>query len=97
MGVILAAEADPSGPEVTEVIHTDTGDNILVDLIFNSKEGRTYSVFATSDMSLPLTSWLELEDSFVGQAGGSSTYSANFNLQGLPLAVRQFFVIVENP
>ena len=97
MGVILAAEADPSGPEVTEVIYTDTGDNILVDLIFNSKEGRTYSVFATSDMSLPLTSWLELEDSFVGQAGGSSTYRANFNLQGLPLAVRQFFVIVENP
>ena len=97
MGVILAAEADPSGPKVTEVIHTDTGDNILVDLIFNSKEGRTYSVFATSDMSLPLTSWLELEDSFVGQAGGSSTYRANFNLQGLPLALRQFFVIVENP
>ena len=97
MGVILAAEADPRGPEVTQVIHTDTGDNILVDLVFNSKEGRSYSVFATSDLSLPLSSWLELEDSFTGEAGGSSTYSANFNLQGIPLGVRQFFVIVENP
>ncbi|MDA7888553.1 hypothetical protein N9A86_04170, partial [Akkermansiaceae bacterium] len=97
MGVILESEGDTRGLQITDVIHTNTGGNILVDLVFNAKEGRTYSVFASSDLSLPLSSWTELEDSFVGGAGGSSTYSANFNLQGLPLLNRYFFVITENP
>ena len=97
MGVILEAPGTGQQPlQINEVVYTDSGGNVLVDLVFNGREGRTYSVFATTDLSLPLGSWIELEDSFTGEAGGSSTYTVNFNLQGLA-GPKYFFVVSENP
>lgn len=98
MGVILVSELNPVPLQIVDLDHTDTGDNIIVDLTFNSKEGRSYSIFATNDLSLPFESWSEINDSVAGAAGVDQTiYSVNFNNTGLPLADKQFFVVVENP
>ena len=84
--------------QIVDVVHTDTGNNILVDLTFTSKEGRSYSVFSTSDLSLPLTSWTELNDDVSAAEGESTTvFTVNFNTELLPLDEHQFFVVVENP
>ncbi|MGC6466690.1 MAG: hypothetical protein ACON5N_13985 [Akkermansiaceae bacterium] len=96
MGVILAADADSTPLVITDVIHNDTGDNILVDLVFRSSEGRLYTILASNDLSLPVESWTQLEDEFEGEAGESSTYTANFNLQGLPLDDKFYFIILKN-
>jgi len=84
--------------QIVDVAHTSTVDNILVDLTFTSKEGGVYSVFATTDLSLPLTSWFELSDGFPAAVGESSTvFPVDFNAQSLPLGDYQFFVVVKNP
>ena len=89
----------PATPlQIVDVAHTDTGNNILVDLAFTSREGRSYSVFSTNDLSLPLTSWTELNDDVPAAVGESTTvFTVNFNTQGLPLDEHQFFVVAENP
>jgi len=83
--------------QIVEVAHTRTVDNILVDLTFTSKEGSSYSVFATNDLSLPLASWTELNDGFPAAEEASFTlFPVNFNDLGLALDDHQFFVVVEN-
>jgi hypothetical protein len=84
--------------QIVDVVYTDTGNNILVDLAITSREGRSYSVFSTNDLSLPLTSWTELNDDVPAAAGESTTvFTVNFNTLGLPLDEHQFFVVAENP
>jgi hypothetical protein len=97
MGVILAAESNPVPLEITDIAFSrETGpDNIIVDLTFNSKEGRTYSIFTSADLSLPLESWLELDDGYEG-SDGSSIFTVNYNGSGLSLTDKQFFVVREN-
>ncbi len=97
MGVILVAESNPVPLEITDLAFSrETGpDNIIVDLTFNSKEGRTYSIFTSADLSLPLESWLELDDGYEG-SDGSSIFTVNYNGSGLPLTDKQFFVVREN-
>ncbi|MDA8976638.1 hypothetical protein N9F70_00130 [bacterium] len=99
MGVILAADAGPAGIVITDITYTSGSNpnNIIVDLTFSSKAGRTYSIFTSNDLSLPLEDWLELDDGFEAAEGGtSSTFSVNFNGNDLPLASKQFFVVREN-
>jgi hypothetical protein len=89
----------PTTPlQIVDVVHTNAGNNILVDLAFTSKEGRSYSVFSTNDLSLSLTSWTELNDDVPAAVGESTTvFTVNFNTLGLPLDEHQFFVVAENP
>ncbi|MFT6177992.1 MAG: hypothetical protein ACJAQT_000619 [Akkermansiaceae bacterium] len=83
--------------QIVDVAHTRTADNILVDLTFTSKEGSSYSVFATNDLSLPFASWGELNDGFPAAVGATTTnFPVNFNDLGLPLDDLQFFVVVKN-
>jgi|GEM_PF-2617807 len=95
----IEAQVAPTTPlQIVNVVHTDTGNNILVDLAFTSREGRSYSVFSTNDLALPLTSWIELNDDVPAAAGESTTvFTVNFNTLGLPLDDYQFFVVAENP
>ena len=84
--------------QIVGVTHTRTENNILVDLTFTSKEGRVYSVFATSNLSLPLESWTELSNAIPAAAEAPSTvFSVDFNARALSLDDHQFFVVVENP
>ena len=83
--------------QIVDIAQTRTDDNILVDLTFTSKEGSSYSVFATKDLSLPLASWNELSDSFPAAVEATTTiFPLNFNDLGLPLDDQQFFVVVKN-
>ncbi|MFT6861944.1 MAG: hypothetical protein ACJAVK_000497 [Akkermansiaceae bacterium] len=83
--------------QIVDIAQTRTEDNILVDLTFTSKEGSSYSVFATNDLSLALTSWNELSDSFPAAVEATTTlFPVNFNDLGLPLDDQQFFVVVKN-
>ncbi len=83
--------------QIVDVAHTRTADNILVDLTFTSKEGSSYSVFSTNDLSLPLASWSELNDEVPAAAEASTTvFPVDFNDQGLALDDYQFFVVVKN-
>ena len=97
MGVILAAESNPAPPVITDITFTreSAPDNILVALTFNSKEDSSYSVFTTTDLSLPIESWTEITDSFNG-AAGSSLFTVNYNASALSLTDKQFFVVREN-
>ena len=97
MGVILVSDLNPTPLQIVDVAHTHTGDNILVDLTFNSKESSTYSVYSTDDLSLPLGSWIELNDNVPGDPGDTTIFNVNFNVQGLPLDDKHFFVVVQNP
>ncbi len=84
--------------QIVDIVHTRTVDNILVDLTFTSKEGSLYSIFATNDLSLPLTSWNELNDGFPAAVEAATTiFPVNFNDYGLTLDDSQFFVVVKNP
>tara|TARA_B110000914_G_scaffold74883_1_gene65835 strand:- start:7510 stop:8529 length:1020 start_codon:yes stop_codon:yes gene_type:complete len=84
--------------QVVDVKYSRTEDNILVDLTFTSKEGALYSIFATNDLSLPFSSWFELDDGAPAAVGESTTvYPVDFNNEGLPLDDRQFFVVVKTP
>ena len=89
----------PTTPlQIVDVVHTNAGNNILVDLAFTSKEGRSYSVYSTNDLSLSLTNWTELNDDVPAAVGESTTvFTVNFNTLGLPLDEHQFFVVAENP
>lgn len=84
--------------QVVDVKYTRAADNILVDLTFTSKEGGLYSIFATTDLSLPLANWFELNDGVPAAVGETTTvYPVDFNDAGLPLEARQFFVVVKIP
>ncbi|MFT7302982.1 MAG: hypothetical protein ACI8UZ_001820 [Akkermansiaceae bacterium] len=88
----------PTPLRIVDVAHTRTVDNILVDLTFTSKEGSSYSIYSTNDLSLPLTSWNELNDGFPAAVEALSTiFPADFNDLGLALDDHQFFVVVKNP
>lgn len=69
-----------------------------VELTWNSnpQEGTTYSIFYTSDLSAPLSSWFESTDSVVTQ-GEETTYAlSGIELPPLPLPGTLFFVVIEN-
>jgi hypothetical protein len=99
MGVILVADGGSKGLEITDITHTreSNPDNIIVDLTFNSREGRQYSIFNSSDLALPIEQWNELDDSFDAAVGtDSTTFTVNYLASGLSLTDKQFFVIIEN-
>jgi hypothetical protein len=88
----------PTPLQIVDVAHTRTVDNIFVDLTFTSKEGSSYSIYSTNDLSLPLTSWNELNDGFPAAVEAPSTiFPVDFNDLGLALDDHQFFVVVKNP
>ncbi len=99
MGVILVAEQSPELMQITDISYQRTAapDNIIVDLTFTSKEGRTYTLFTSTDFDDPVTSRSDIDDSIPGAAGSSTTtVTIDFNGRGLPLTSQQFFVILEN-
>jgi hypothetical protein len=99
MGMILVGALDVSAPRITKIVYSRGGDpeNILVDLTFTSKEGKQYSVFASGDFTLPVTSRTEVDDSLDAAVGETSTTTTvNFNAVNIPLFGRQFFVVKEN-
>ena len=100
MGVILEAAEDTTPMQIVDITYARTSnpDNILVDLTFTSKEGREYSIYASGDFSDPIQNRTEVDDSVIGEAGGLTTFTVDFNSAGIPLDVgRQFFVVRENP
>lgn len=99
MGVILESAGGTKGLEITKITHTRLSgpDNVNVNLTFNSREGRTYTILTSSDLSLPIENWLELDDGFAAAVGAdSSTFLVDYNASILPLTDKQFFVVKEN-
>ncbi|MDA7518228.1 hypothetical protein N8529_00500, partial [bacterium] len=97
MGVILVADgAGSQGLQVTDVNYIG-GDDVDIELTFNSREGRTYSIFTSDDLSLPLESWDELDDSFPAEPDSdSSVFSVSLAPFGILPGGKQFFVVREN-
>jgi len=94
----LIETGPPTLFQIVDVAHTRTEDNILVDLTFTSKEGNSYSIYSTNDLSQPLDNWTELNDNFAAAAGEVTTvFPVDFKVQGLALDDHQFFVVMENP
>ncbi|MFT6177988.1 MAG: hypothetical protein ACJAQT_000624 [Akkermansiaceae bacterium] len=99
MGVILESAGGTKGLEITKITYTRLSgpDNVNVNLTFNSREGRTYTILTSEDLSLPIEEWLELDDGFAAAVGAdASTFLVDYNASILPLTDKQFFVVKEN-
>ena len=99
MGVILESAGGTKGLEITKITYTRLSgpDNVNVNLTFNSREGRTYTILTSEDLSLPIEEWLELDDGFAAAVGAdASTFPVDYNASILPLTDKQFFVVKEN-
>lgn len=71
------------------------GQTQAVTITWNSKEGRTYSILASDDLSEGnLDLWEELDDGFSAAAGETTT---SFTELGVPLETKQRFYIVLVP
>jgi hypothetical protein len=102
MGVILEAAEDTTGLRITDISYSRAvapdPDNIIVELTFTSKPGKSYSLYSSGDFDLPADMRNELDDGVPGAEGETTTtVTIDFNASGLPLADTQFFVLIENP
>ncbi|MDB4719948.1 hypothetical protein OAF15_03340, partial [Akkermansiaceae bacterium] len=71
------------------------GQTQAVTITWNSKEGRTYSILASDDLSEGnLDLWEELDDGFSAAAGETTT---SFTEVGVPLETKQRFYVVLIP
>jgi hypothetical protein len=71
------------------------GQTQAVTITWNSKEGRTYSILASDDLSEGnLDLWEELDDGFTAAAGETTT---SFTEVGVPLETKQRFYVVLIP
>lgn len=96
---VLGELPEPFSLEVTEVTYDAASDpgNIIMTVTFSSELGKTYTLYTTSDLTTPVTSRGDLDDSIVG-ADGTTTVVINFDDSFLDKSVREFFVVVqENP
>jgi hypothetical protein len=100
MGVILVGVEDPKEMRITNITYrpvSDPEDNILIDLTFDSDEGKTYSIFSSGDFNDPVANRNEVNDSLPAAVGATSTTTTiDFNGANIPLVGRQFFVVKEN-
>ena len=101
MGVVLVADLDQTPQRITDITYqrvSEPEDNIIVEITFTSKEGKSYSIFASENLEDPPFDRTELDDGFAGAVGAeTTTFTVNFNDRALPLSDRLFFVVVENP
>ncbi|MGI9241081.1 MAG: lectin-like domain-containing protein [Verrucomicrobiales bacterium] len=64
--------------KIEKVLVTGEGgdpDTISVTVTWISQEGSTYGIYASPDMPGDIGDWEELDDSFVGEIGGESSYT----------------------
>lgn len=86
-------------PRITDIVYDASSQpgNLLVSLTFDSELGKTYSLFASTDLDIPVFSRGDIDDSIPGD-DGSTTFVIDYNFSGLDVTARRyFFVVSENP
>lgn len=79
---------------VTQILKTN--DEVQLTWNSNPADGTTYSIFYTTDLAAPLSSWLESTDNVITQ-GTATTYTlSGIELPATPLPDQLFFVVIEN-
>ncbi|MGC6564536.1 MAG: LamG-like jellyroll fold domain-containing protein [Akkermansiaceae bacterium] len=90
-GIGIGGPNDP--PVVTDLVYNDD-DSLTLTWSSQPREGTTYTIFFSDDLSIPVTEWADIRDDIPTQGSTTSfTTGAGF-ADGV---AKRFFVVLQNP